>query len=473
MIIGRKKEQSDLLGLTNEEESQFCVVYGRRRIGKTFLIRETFAHRFAFQHTGLANANKKEQLSEFKESLRTAGMRVNNTPKDWYEAFHLLAEHLSASPAGKKVVFLDELSWMDTPKSGFISALEHFWNGWASARAEKDIVLIVCGSATSWIINKVIKNRGGLHNRLTMRIHLKPFTLKECEEYAQSRNLPLSRKDIAETYMILGGVPYYWSFLRKNESLAQNIDRMLFADEAPLGDEYSALYASLFKHPEPYIAIVETLARKKSGMTRMELLKATRHSDNSIFTQTLSELEQCNFIRKYNCYGKKERESGYQLIDNFTLFHFQYIASNTRHDPNYWSHCIGTPLYHAWAGLAFERLCLWHLPQITTALGIKGVISSAHSWRTAADEEHEGAQIDLLIDRNDNVINLCEMKYCEEKYALSKDEAEKLQNRRLTFLMATRTRKSILTTMVTMHGLFHNRYSNDIHSEVCVDELFV
>lgn len=472
MIIGRKQEQSDLLRLIEEPESQFCAVYGRRRIGKTFLIRETFAHRFAFQHTGLAKAAKKEQLAEFKESLRAAGMRANKSPKDWYEAFHMLADYLATLPAGKKIIFLDELSWMDTPKSGFMSALEHFWNGWAAARAEKDIVLVVCGSATSWIINKVIKNRGGLHNRLTMRIHLKPFTLKECEEYAQSRNLPLSRQDIAETYMMLGGVPYYWSFLRKNESLAQNIDRMIFAEDAPLAEEHQALYASLFDHPEPYIAIVEALTRKKCGLTRNELLNATKLSDNTTFTRTLNELEQCNFIRKYYCFGKKERESTYQMIDNFTLFHFQYIIGNVRHDPHFWSHSIGTPIHHTWSGLAFERLCLWHLPQINSALGITGVISSAHSWRTTANEDHEGAQIDLLIDRNDNVINLCEMKYCDEKYTFTKEEADKLQQRRSVFKKVTRTRKTIHTTLVTMHGIAHNKYTNDIHSEICINDLF-
>lgn len=458
--------------LLNEQEPQFCVVYGRRRIGKTFLIRETFAHRFDFQHTGLANAGKTEQLSEFKESLRAAGMRISKIPKDWHEAFHMLADHLSSLPAGKKIVFLDELSWMDTPKSGFISALEHFWNGWVTARAEKDIVLIVCGSATSWIINKVINNRGGLHNRLTMRIHLKPFTLKECEEYVSMRSLPLSRQDIAEAYMILGGVPYYWSFLHKNESLAQNIDRMFFAEDAPMAEEYSALYASLFQHPEPYIAIVETLAKKKAGMTRNELLASTGLTDNTTFARTLNELEQCNFIRKYYCYGKKERDCVFQLMDNFTLFYLRYIANNSRHDDHFWSHSIGTPAHNAWAGLAFERLCLWHLPQICMALGVSGVVSSAHSWQTTANEEHDGAQIDLLIDRNDHVINLCEMKYCDGVYVITKDEDARLSRRRSIFKLATRTRKTLQTTLVTMNGVAHNIYYNNVHCEIRVDELF-
>lgn len=472
MIIGREKEQQELVELLDKEESQFCVVYGRRRVGKTFLIRETFANRFAFQHTGLANASKSDQLFQFKESLRAAGMNVRRKPKTWYEAFSLLQEHLASLPQGKKVVFIDELSWLDTPKSNFISALEHFWNGWATARCEKDIVLIVCGSATSWLLNKIVQNHGGLHNRLTMKIHLRPFTLNECRQYARHLRVDLSDIDILEAYMIMGGIPYYWSFLRMGESLAQNIDRIFFHNDAPLRDEYAALYASLFRNAAPHIAIISALATKKAGMLRNEILLTSRLGDNMVFSRALTELEQCNFIRRYKAFDKKDKDSLYQLMDNFTLFHFNFIASNRNNDERFWSHSVDTPGHSAWAGLAFERTCLWHLPQMLKALGISGVISSAHSWMTKGTEEHPGAQIDLIIDRNDNVVNLCEMKFCDSEYVITKNEDAKLRTRKALFKTVTKTRKSVYLTLVTTYGLLGNVYSGNIQNIITMDDLF-
>lgn len=470
MLIGRNEEKETLLSLLEKDESQFCAVYGRQRVGKTFLIKETFDYHFAFYHTGVANASKKEQLTEFRESLRKAGLKRCKMPRTWFEAFHLLEDLLEQSQDEKKIVFIDELPWMDTAKSNFISALEHFWNGWCNFR--KDIILIVCGSATSWIINKIIRDHDGLHNRLTNRVYLQPFTLKECEQYANALQLNLSRKEIAEAYMIMGGIPYYWSFMKRGESMAQNIDSLFFAKNSPLSMEFDALYASLFKHSNAYIEIVTALATKKAGMTRNELLENTNRYDNAVFKKVLDELEQCNFIRKYYAIGKKERDALYQLIDNFTLFYFRYIRNNTTHDEHFWSNNYTAPMHQAWAGLAFERLCLWHLPQIKAALGIAGVITSAYSWRTEATEEHEGAQIDLLIGRKDDVINFCEMKFSDNEYAISKEEEANLRRRRTVFQTVTKTRKSIHNTLITTVGIKHNIYWGSIQSVVILDDLF-
>ena len=470
MLIGRNKEREELLGLLDKDESQFCAVYGRRRVGKTYLIKETFESHFAFYHTGVANAPKKEQLTEFRESLRKAGLKRCKMPRTWFEAFHLLETVLEQSPDKKKMVFLDELPWMDTPKSQFVSALEHFWNGWANMR--NDIVLIVCGSATSWIVKKIIRDHGGLHNRLTDQIYLRPFCLSECELYAQSLQINLTRKDLTEAYMILGGIPYYWSLLRRSESLSQNIDRLFFAEDSRLASEFEALYASLFKKPAPYLAIVTALANKKAGMTRIEILNETGLDDNAVFVRTLEELEQCNFIRKYQIIGKKQRDAIYQLIDNFTLFYFRYLTNNTKNDNHFWSNNLSTRLHTTWAGLAFERVCLWHLPQIKAALGIGGVVSTAQSWHTEATKEHDGAQIDLLIDRNDGVINLCEMKFSDDTYSIDKEEDEKLRRRKSVFQQVSKTRKAVHTTMITTYGVTHNAYWNNIQSEVKMDDLF-
>ena len=470
MIIGRKEEQQILHSAVQSENSEFVAVYGRRRVGKTYLIRETFGYKFTFQHTGLAKGNTKEQLFSFAISLRDAGYDDCPIPKSWLEAFSLLSAYLKNSTDEKKIVFLDELPWMDTPRSNFISAFEHFWNGWASAR--KDIVLIICGSATSWIINKVINDHGGLHNRVTKQIALQPFTLKECEMFAKSKGLEMSRYQLAECYMVLGGIPYYWSLLEKGLSLAQNIDKIIFAKNGKLSNEFNQLYASLFKSPEQYIDIVTALGKKKAGMTREEIIAATDKYSNGALSKVLDELEYCGFIRKYNGFDKKSKQAIYQLIDNYTLFYFKFIQQNENNDEHFWSASIDSAMHRAWSGLAFERLCMAHTQQIKAALGIAGVLSNVYSWRKEADETSDGAQVDLLIDRKDQVINLCEMKYSLSEYAIDAEYEQMLRNKKSAFIDATNTRKAVHLTMVTTFGIKANAHSGIVQNEVKLDDLF-
>ena len=470
MIIGRKEEQQILHSAVQSENSEFVAVYGRRRVGKTYLIRETFGYKFTFQHTGLAKGNTKEQLFSFAISLRDAGYDDCPIPKSWLEAFSLLSTYLKNSTDEKKIVFLDELPWMDTPRSNFISAFEHFWNGWASAR--KDIVLIICGSATSWIINKVINDHGGLHNRVTKQIALQPFTLKECEMFAKSKGLEMSRYQLAECYMVLGGIPYYWSLLEKGLSLAQNIDKIIFAKNGKLSNEFNQLYASLFKSPEQYIDIVTALGKKKAGMTREEIIAATDKYSNGALSKVLDELEYCGFIRKYNGFDKKSKQAIYQLIDNYTLFYFKFIQQNENNDEHFWSASIDSAMHRAWSGLAFERLCMAHTQQIKVALGISGVLSNVYSWRKEADETSDGAQVDLLIDRKDQVINLCEMKYSLSEYAIDAEYEQKFRNKKSAFINTTNTRKAVHLTMVTTFGIKTNVHSGIVQNEVKLDDLF-
>ena len=470
MIIGRKEEQQILRSAVQSENSEFVAVYGRRRVGKTYLIRETFGYKFTFQHTGLAKGNTKEQLFSFAISLRDAGYDDCPIPKSWLEAFSLLSTYLKNSTDEKKMVFLDELPWMDTARSNFISAFEHFWNGWASAR--KDIILIICGSATSWIINKVINDHGGLHNRVTKQIALQPFTLKECEMFAQSKGLEMSRYQLAECYMVLGGIPYYWSLLEKGLSLAQNIDKIIFAKNGKLSNEFNQLYASLFKSPKQYIDVVTALGKKKAGMTREEIIAATDMYSSGTLSKVLDELEYCGFIRKYNGFDKKSKQAIYQLIDNYTLFYFKFIQQNENNDEHFWSASIGSAMHRAWSGLAFERLCMAHTQQIKAALGIAGVLSNVYSWRKEADETSNGAQIDLLIDRKDQVINLCEMKYSLSEYAIDAEYEQKLRNKKSAFIDATNTRKAVHLTMVTTFGIKANAHSGIVQNEITLEDLF-
>lgn len=465
MLVGRKNEQNTLQSLLQKEESQFCVVYGRRRVGKTYLVRETFNYHFTFQHAGVARANLREQLRAFRDSLAAAGLRCT-IPKTWYEAFDYLKQLIEQEPSGKKTIFIDELPWMDTPKSNMVSALEHFWNGWATSRPAKDIVLIVCGSATSWITRKMLRDKGGLRGRVTEKIKVNPFTLSECEAYCQMAGLPFVRKDILELYMVLGGIPYYWSFVKRELSVSQNIDQLFFAEEAKLQDEFQALYHILFSRPENYINVIKALTNRKAGLTREEILRHTKLSDGGTFTQVLDELEECGFIRSYVSIGKENWGTFYQLIDNYTLFYYHCIAKNAFSDEAYWSHTCLSGEHNAWKGLAFERVCLQHVRQLKEALGISGIVSNVCSWRNTK------AQIDLVISRGDNVINLCEMKYANAPFTIDKAYAENLLNKIDAFRTSTATHSTIHLTMLTTFGVSHNDYWNIVQNEVKMDDLF-
>ena len=478
-MIGRKEESGMLRALLHEEEPQFVAVFGRRRIGKTYLVRESFQHRFTFQHTGISslsirNKSKKQaQLDKFEESLSDAGYLCPEHLHSWNEAFNGLKELIKNSEDKKKVIFIDELSWMDTKDSGLISALESFWNGWATARKEKDIILIVCASATYWMMDNIVNAKGGLHNRLTGQIHLKPFTLRECEEYMASRNVLFSRHQILQCYMILGGVPYYWSLLKKGRSLPQNIDDLFFRENAPLRNEYDNLYRALFNKPDQYIKIIEALSRVKKGITRDEISRITKIASSGELSKKLKELEKCGFIRIYAPYGYKQRNQIYQLIDNYTLFYFQFLKNNT-FDENEWQNLSNTPVVSAWSGIAFERVCLEHVPQIKAALGISGVHTEASTWQCAPDPDGGiyGSQIDLLIVRKDQVINLCEMKYSESGYIVNA-EFNKNQKRKISdFKKKTGTRYAIHSTLITTYEIEENQYTGELQAVITAEDLF-
>lgn len=471
MLIGRDSEKQLLLGALREEYSQFIAVYGRRRVGKTFLIRESFDYRFDFQFTEAAKLTAKKQLVRFRRALKEHGQKDTPELTNWGDAFSELKRFITNLPSGKKVIFLDELPWMDAPRSGFLSELESFWNGWASAR--KDIVFIVCGSSTSWMVKKIIKNKGGLHNRLNHRIALKPFSLGLCEQLAQSRGLMLTRRQILEAYMVFGGVPYYWSLLRKGVSVTQEIDRLIFSSEGELSDEFEMLYASLFKKPEPYIRVINLLAQKRMGMTRLELLSAGGFTDNGGFTEILNDLEWCGFIRSYTMMGYRNKSEIYQLIDHYTLFYYEFIDGQ-RPGANYWKTMLGTPKYNTWCGLAFERACLWHTDQIKKQLGISGILTNEYTWRCAPDETtgRRGVQIGLLIDRSDGIIDICEMKYSKDQYTITSDYSRELARKREVLIAVTETKKAVHNVMVTTEGVAHNAEWGEIQAEVTLDNLF-
>jgi uncharacterized protein len=469
-VIGRLKEIRELQEFYKSKNSVFVAVYGRRRVGKTFLIREAFDQSFDFQCTGLANANLSTQLANFHLALLQSypHMVPALAVTDWLSAFQQLITLLSKSTKKRKLVFLDELPWMDTAQSGFIPALEHFWNGWASAR--KDIILIVCGSAAGWMITNLINSKGGLYNRVTHRIRLQPFTLHECELFFKSKQAAYDRYSIILLYMVMGGIPFYIDQVKVSDSAAQNINRLCFETEGILRTEFDNLYRSLFNKAEKHIAVIELLSKKAKGLTRKEIITGSKIPDGGSLTKILHELAESNFIRRYAPFGSKEKNSLYQLTDCYSLFYLKWIRNSSDLDANTWINQLDSPKQRTWAGYAFEQACLSHIPQIKKALGITGVQTVTSSWISTGSET--GAQIDLVIDRRDQVINICEMKFSINDFAIDKKYAAELMNKLKVFREETETRKSLFLTLITSFGLTKNTYTSLVQNELTMDVLF-
>ena len=470
-IIGRKREKDTLSRCISSKRPEFVVIYGRRRVGKTFLIREYFNGQFSFYATGLSDEKTNGQLKAFHASLQTCGCSEKAVPKDWFEAFMRLRQLLETDTvyrdpvSGRRVIFLDELPWMDTARSDFKSALEYFWNSWACA--QQDLMLIVCGSATSWIIKHMLKERRGFHNRVTRRICLLPFTLKECEAILENNGIVMTKAQIIECHMIFGGIPYYLNLLDSRLSLAQNVDELLFKTYGDLQDEYHELFYSLFKKPEKHMAIIKALAETKDGKTRQDLAQIKVIGGGSALTKDLEELEQCGFIRRYSNYMMPKNGAFYQLVDPFALFCLKFVNTGKRKS---WMEYIHTPSYNAWRGNAFEICCINHIPQIKAALGIAGVDTTEYAWRSRASDP--GAQIDLFIDRKDGIINLCEMKYTDDAYTPDKAEYGNLMKKLNSFVCETAPKKAIHMTLVSANGLSEGRYSSVFQNVITGDQLF-
>jgi len=470
-IIGRVKEIKTLKKVKLSKKSEFVALYGRRRVGKTFLVRELFGYTFDFQLTGLANASTKQQLVNFTTVFRRqSGVTLEQIPKNWFEAFQKLIDHLEAIPVNrKKIIFFDELPWLDTVRSDFMMSLEHFWNSWATNR--KDILLITCGSAAAWMIKKLINNHGGLHNRVTQRIKIHPFTLNETELMLKKSGHVLDRYQILQLYMVTGGIPYYLEAVETDKSVAQNIEELCFKKGALLATEFRNLFSSLFRNSEKYEQIISVLASKNRGLSRSEIIKSTKMKTGGSLTRQLLELEESGFITSYTPFSKKSKNTLYRLSDFYSLFYLKFLKNNTNYSEGVWINSIDSPAVRAWEGYTFEQICLAHIPQIKEALRIGGIVSNASSWQ--GNDGVAGAQVDLLIDRRDRVINLCEIKFSISLFKITKEYAQKLRRKISVFKNETGTKKSVFLTMITTYGLDENQHSQSlVQNEITMEALF-
>ncbi len=472
-LVGRQEEIEVLKKALNSDEAEMVAVIGRRRVGKTFLIKETYKKEIVFAVSGTQNAPLAEQLSTFSYQLTEYAKTAipYKTPKNWLEAFQLLITFLKSKKQDKKIaVFFDELPWLASQRSGFLRGLSFFWNNWAT---DQRIVVVICGSAASWMIQKVVNHTGGLHNRITRRIFLEPFTLQETEEYLKSRKIYFNRYQIVQLYMAMGGIPHYLKEIQQGKSAAQNINSICFSKSGLLRNEFLNLYPSLFNNAENHIVVIRALYQKKIGLTRKKIVEATQLSDGGTIQRVLEELEQSGFISIYPSFGRKKKERLYRLTDAYSLFYLQFIDGRLFQETDIWDTLSQTAAYKTWSGYAFENICLGHLKNIKKALGISGIHTAASSFYRKGKDGLSGVQIDLLIDRNDHVINLFEIKFYNKPFIITKEYAQKLRQKITLFEAYSKTNKQIFISLLTSFGLMENQHSLGlIHHNLTIDDLF-
>lgn len=473
-IIGRIEEQQILAGRLASTEAELITVYGRRRVGKTYLVRTYCKKHIVFEFTGIHGAAMKTQLENFSQALQlaTRSIAALTTPQSWFQAFIMLDTYLNSRSSKKTaVVFFDEFPWIDTRKSGFLQAFDHWWNTSASQRS--NLKVIICGSAASWMINKIINNRGGLHNRVTQTIRLLPFTLGETQEYLKSKGVILDQYNQLQLYMALGGIPHYLRNINPGESAAQVIDRLCFSKDGPLKKEFNNLYKSLFAYPENHERIIRALAARGKGLTRNEIIEKCGFTSGGSTSRVLQELEESGFITPYIPFQKNTNESIYKLSDEYSLFYLRFIERTRDRSNGAWIRQYGTQAYTSWSGFAFESVCQKHILQIRRKLGIEGVLTNASTWRHTPGKGERGAQIDLLLDRQDRCINICEMKFSGSEFVIDKKYAAELDLKVNVFREETSTRKTLFPTMITTYGVRRNEYYlGRIQDEVLMGDLF-
>ena len=472
-VIGREDEKLLLSKIERSGEPELVAIYGRRRVGKTYLVRNVFQKQMAFDLSGIHNATIEQQLENFSVALsKSTRTRTLAKPASWIEAFSLLTNFLTpVIRKQRKVIFIDEFPWLHTPRSGFMQAFENFWNTWASR--QKNLIVVICGSAAAWMIQKIINNKGGLHNRVTRRIRLLPFTLTETEAFLEERKVNLDRYQLLQLYMVMGGIPQYLKEVERGESAIQAIDRTCFTKDGLLHDEFKNLFLSLFDDATYHMDIIRALAKKGTGLTRSQIIDTCKLTSGGGTTQILSELTESGFITPYIPFDRTAKDSIYKLTDEYSRFYVKFIEGSRFSGKGAWVRFSTGISWKSWSGTAFESICMKHTLQLKKALGIESVHTETSVWRYRLQKNEQGAQIDLLIDRQDMCINICEMKFSVSAYEISKKYATELENKRNIFRDKTRTRKTLFLTMVTTYGVKNiTGFPGLIYSEITMDALF-
>jgi AAA+ ATPase superfamily predicted ATPase len=470
-LAGRHFEQKKMRGLLKTPESEMLALLGRRRVGKTFLIKKVYENEMLFHLTGIQDVSRKLQLENFIEARNNYFPKSKKLekPTTWIQAFSQLKILIGKPTNKKRVLFFDELPWLASGSTEFLKAFDHFWNAWA---VDQHLVVVICGSATSWMITNIINHKGGLHNRVTQTIHLQPFTLLETEQYFEQKKIQIPRYSLIQLYMAFGGIPYYLKEVKRGQSVIQVIDQTCFGKQANLYGEFDNLYKALFKNHKKYVDVIRALSKKWKGLSRDEIIQEAALQSGGAVSTILRELEECSFIKSYVPFGKKERDTLYRLTDEYSLFYLRFIEKN-KIEKGFWIKKYNTPTVKTWQGYAFETICIKHIEGVKNALGISGIYTQEVSFLKRADAEMQGCQIDMLIDRADSVINICEMKFYDGLYTITSKDITDLQHKKNTFQRTTKTKKQLFVTMITTHGIQETIHKHYIDKEVTMDALFI
>ncbi len=472
MIIGRENELTLLNDLDKTTQAQFVVIYGRRRVGKTFLVREHFKERIVFDFVGSNKERNAQQVINFNSAFETQCAILKKQATNWSEALEQLAKYLKTLPTNKKsIVFFDEFPWLDKPQSGFLGAFEYFWNQHASIL--KNLIFVASGSVASWIIKNLLNSYGGLHNRVTLSLEIQPFNLNETQQFLLSKKLKFTTYQTLQLYMTTGGIPFYLDRIMASRSAAQAIDKLFFAPNAALRNEFENLYASLFKKPEQYISVIRILAQHHYGLLRSTLVAKSSLPAGGSLNRVLETLEECGFIIKMQPHGKKNKDATYRLIDLFSLFYLKFVDGKAGIKLGTWQSLSEGALYKSWCGYAFENICLWHIPQIQMALGIQGVSIAVSSWNTKATDTTEGAQVDIVIDRKDGITHLCEVKFSNSEFITTDKIKKSWRKKRAIFQHYNQSKNAVVTTFIGTYSPITNiHFNEEVHSFILMDQLY-
>ncbi len=469
-IIGRDFEVKKMSRFLTTQESELVAIIGRRRVGKTFLVKRVYQNEMVFHITGMQDVSRSLQLDNFVEARNQffAESKSFTTPANWLSAFAQIKQLMGKPKKRKRVLFFDELPWLASNSNEFLKAFDHFWNTWA---INQNLIVVICGSSASWMITNIMNHKGGLHNRITQKIHLYPFTLMETEKYLLAKGINMPRQSLITLYMATGGVPYYLNEVQKGNTAVQSVNQMYFGKKASLKNEFENLYKALFSNYEKHVLIIRALASKWMGLTRTEIVAHTNMESGGAISTILNELETSGFIQSVRPFGKQQRETLFRLTDEYSLFYIHFIEANN-HIENFWVKKYNTPTVKSWQGYAFENMCLKHIEGIKQALGIAGVLTSEYSFYKRKDKDSAGCQIDLLIDRADNAINICEMKFYDGAYILTEESIKILQQKRNIFQEKTKTKKQLFLTLISADGVVENKYNMLIDKYLDASALF-
>ena len=489
-IIARKREKQILESVLRSKSSELVCVYGRRRIGKTYLVRNFFEscdNVIYFELTGQKQesgeyAPLKYQLANFKYQFERTFDRDIPQPTSWQNAFTVLRKETERfkDSTSKLILFFDELPWLCSPRSGFFEALDQAWN--TTFERQPNVKVIVCGSAASWMLKKIIHAKAGFSRRITHKIRLTLFSLKETKEYLLFKGFDLSSRSVAEIFMMLGGIPYYLNFMSPHKSIYQNIEDECFDINGRLVDEYAIIFNSLFKNSENHKKVVEYIASKHKGVLLEELTGKFSSLKGGSLSRILDNLVSSSFIKKTPPLYNEAKGTIYRLIDEFVLFHLKWIKPAPRsifESPStlYFQNRAQSNSFKSWRGFAFERLCLKHEYQIRQSLGIHKILSIPSMVYFYDQQGKRSSQIDLLFERADNVISICEIKHSESEYELTKADVNSLMRKkedlRRYLALKKKTQKDIHIVYVTTNGVYLNKYFHQLQpSVVKLDDLF-